>query len=83
LAKDFQRGKVSLLSKDVAYDFPEALSDAWPADSPLPSLGAVIERFNSCLPCDALDRAGRDSRQTGNLGSLVTGLEQDFDLVAL
>jgi len=64
LAKDFQGGKVSVLFKDVAYDFPEALNDAWPADSPLPSLGGVIEMFNSCLPCDALDRAGRDSRQT-------------------
>jgi hypothetical protein len=70
LAKDFQGGKLSILFKDVAYYFPEALNDAWPADSTLPSLGGVNEMFNSYLPRDAPDRTERDSRQAGNLGSL-------------
>jgi hypothetical protein len=58
LTKDLQRGQISLLFKDVAYNFPEALNDAWPADSALSSLGRVIEMLNWCLPCDALDGAG-------------------------
>jgi hypothetical protein len=82
LAKDVQGRQVRLLFKDVAYDFPEALNDAWSADSPPPSLGGVIEMFNWFLARDALDGAGRDSRQTDNLASLVTGLKQDFDFVA-
>jgi hypothetical protein len=42
--------QVSLLLKDVAYDFPEALNNARPADSPLSSLGGVIEMLNWFLP---------------------------------
>ena len=52
------------LFKDVADDFPEAVNDVWPADSPLPPLGGVIEMLNRCFSRDALDAAERDSRQT-------------------
>jgi hypothetical protein len=53
LAKDLQGGEVSLLLKDVAYDFPEALNNARPADTALSSLGGVIEMLNWFLPGNA------------------------------
>jgi len=39
------------------------------------------ELFTLLGLCNSLDGAARDARQTGNLGSLMTGLEQDFDFV--
>jgi len=83
LAKDLQGGQARLPFQDVAYDFPEALNDTGPSDSPLPFLGGVIEMVNRWFPRNAVDGGRRDSRQTSNLGLLVTGLEQDLDFVAL
>jgi len=80
--KDIPEGQARLLFKDVPNGVSEALNDAWPADSPLPSLGRVIEMLNCCFLRDALDGAVRDSRHTCDLRSLVAGFEQGFDFVA-
>ena len=83
LAKNMRGGQVRLFLKNVTYCFPEALNDTWPADSPPQPLSGIIELFSCRFRRNTLDRAARDSRQTRNFSSLVTGLEQDLDLVAL
>jgi hypothetical protein len=82
VAKDIQGGHVRLHFKDAPYGVPEALNDAWPADSPRSSLGCVIEMPNSCFRRNALYGAERDSRHTCDLGSLVASFEQGLDFVA-